>query len=163
MPNPVVSFEIRGPDTELLKRFYADVFGWEMFSFPSGYTAIETSTHQHDDATGEVTYTGADAFMNDGVVIGSSGAQPAWKFSGERAWRSFQPGVAGGGIGEGAPSVSFSIEVADLESALADVTAGGGTVVLPPTEVAPGVVIATFADPAGNVIGLNRGVGVQAD
>lgn len=159
----MVSFEIRGPDTELLKRFYANVFGWEMFSFPGGYTAVETSAHHHDEATGAVTYTGADAFMNDGVVIGSSGAQPAWKFNGESAWRSFQAGVAGGGIGEGAAAVSFYIQVPDLDLALADVTAGGGTVVLPPTEVAPGVVIATFADPAGNVIGLNRGVGAQPD
>ena len=44
MPNPVVSFEIRGPNPERLRKFYADVFGWDMFVFPGGgYTGIETA------------------------------------------------------------------------------------------------------------------------
>ena len=156
MPNPVVSFEIRGPDPERLRRFYSEVFGWDMFVFPGGgYTGIETAAHTHDEASGNVTYTGDDAYMNEGVVLGSQGLQPVWKFAGERDWRSFLPGVAGGGIGEGAPSVSFYIQVPALEAALDAVAKGGGATVLPPTEVAPAIFIATFSDPAGNLIGLN--------
>src|SRR5687767_4726166 len=155
MPNPVVSFEIRGPDPERLRRFYTEVFGWDTFVFPGGYAAVETSSHTHDEATGNVAYTGEDAYMNEGVVLGSQGSQPVWKFAGERDWRSFLPGAAGGGIGEGAPSVSFYIQVPDLQAALNAVAKGGGATVLPPTEVAPAIFIATFSDPAGNVIGLN--------
>jgi predicted enzyme related to lactoylglutathione lyase len=50
----------------------------------------------------------------------------------------------------------FYIQVPDLEVALDSVTKGGGAVVLPPTNVAPEVFIATFSDPAGNVVGLTR-------
>lgn len=30
MPNPVLSFEIRGRDAARRRRFYADVFGWQV-------------------------------------------------------------------------------------------------------------------------------------
>ena len=149
MPNPVVSFEIRGPDPERLRRFYTEVFSWEMFTFPGGYAAVETSSHIHDEATGNVTYTGEDAYMNDGVVLKSQGSQPAWKFAGEQEWRSFLPGTSGGGIGEGPASVGFYIQVPELEAALDAVTKAGGATVMAPTEVAPGVIIATFSDQQG--------------
>jgi predicted enzyme related to lactoylglutathione lyase len=154
MPNPVVSFEIRGPDAARLREFYTSVFGWQTFMFPSGYAAVETTSHDHDDATGTMTFTGEDAYMNDGVTIGSAYGQPAWKFAGEHDWRTFEPGAAGGGIAEGEPALMFYIQVPDLEAALERVTAAGGTVLLPPTEVAPNVTIANFGDPAGNRVGL---------
>lgn len=154
MPNPVVSFEIRGPDAARLREFYSSVFGWQTFLFPSGYAAVETTAHDHDDATGTMTFTGEDAHMNEGVTIGSAYGQPAWKFSGERDWRTFEPGAAGGGIAEGEPALMFYIQVPDLDAVLARVTEAGGTVLLPPTEVAPNVVIANFGDPAGNRVGL---------
>ncbi len=157
MPNPVVSFEIRGPDPARLRQFYSDVFGWEVFVFPGGaYAGVETAKHAHDDAGGTVRYEGDDAFMNDGVIVGSSGGQPAWKYPGEPRWHAFQHGTEGGGIAEGAPALTFYIQVPDLEAALANVARGGGAVVLPPTNVAPEVFIATFSDPAGNVVGLTR-------
>lgn len=154
MPNPVVSFEIRGPDAVRLREFYTSVFGWQTFAFPSGYAAVETSAHDHDEATSTMTFTGEDAYMNDGVSIGSAYGQPAWKFAGERNWRTFEAGAAGGGIAEGEPGLMFYIQVPDLEAALARVTAAGGTVLLPATEVAPNVTIANFGDPAGNRVGL---------
>lgn len=157
MPNPVVSFEIRGPDPARLRQFYSEVFGWDAFVFPGGeYAGVETEQHTHDEATGEVTYTGADARMNGGVVVGSAHGQPAWKFQGEARWRGFVPGTPGGGIGRGEPGVSFYIQVHDLRAAIDALVKGGGKEVMGPTEVAPNVFIATFSDPAGNVIGLTR-------
>lgn len=154
MPNPVVSFEIRGPNSTILRAFYAEVFGWELFPFSETYAGIETTSHSHDEATGSTTYTGTDRYMNDGVQIGSSGGQPAWKFSGESYWRAFEPGIAGGiSLGEG-PAVSIYIQVKDLAVALSDVERHGGKTVQPPAEVAPNVNVASFSDPAGNVIGL---------
>lgn len=156
MPNPVVSFEIRGPNAARLRDFYTSVFGWQTFMFPGGYAAVETTSHDHDDAAGTMTFTGEDAYMNEGVTIGSAYGQPAWKFAGEPSWRTFEPGAAGGGIAEGEPYLLFYIQVPDLDAALARVTAAGGTVLLPPTEVAPNVIIANFGDPAGNRVGLTR-------
>lgn len=62
-----------------------------------------------------------------------------------------------GGIGEsqdGSSSVTLFIEVPDLQEALDQAVALGGSVVMPPMEM-PGIVtMAEFADPNGNVIGL---------
>ncbi len=154
MPNPVVSFEIRGPDPALLRTFYADAFGWEIFPFSETYAGIETASHTHDEATGATTYTGADAHMNEGVEMGSEGGQPTWRFRGEATWRYFEPGVSGGVAFGATPAVSIYIQVSDLGTALAEVERHGGRMVQPPTEVAPNVHVASFSDPAGNVIGL---------
>jgi predicted enzyme related to lactoylglutathione lyase len=152
MPNPVVSFEIRGGDTAALRDFYAAAFGWEMFTFPSGYALVETASHEHSEDERSV-YTGDDAFMNDGVVVGSQYGQPAWKFQGEHDWRMFAPGVDGG-IGQGEARVTIYVQVPDIGAILARVVGLGGVEIQPATEVAPGVVTGFFADPAGNHIGL---------
>ncbi|MEN3359574.1 MAG: uncharacterized protein V7637_3556 [Mycobacteriales bacterium] len=44
--------------------------------------------------------------------------------------------------------------VADIEAKLAEVTAAGATVAEPPHDVGGGRLVATFADPDGNVLGL---------
>jgi predicted enzyme related to lactoylglutathione lyase len=44
--------------------------------------------------------------------------------------------------------------VSDIEAKLAEVTAAGAVVHEPPNQVGPGRTVATFADPAGNVLGL---------
>ncbi len=44
--------------------------------------------------------------------------------------------------------------VSDIDAKLAEVTAAGATVQEPPHEVGPGRRVATFADPAGNLLGL---------
>ncbi|MEX0783009.1 MAG: VOC family protein [Dehalococcoidia bacterium] len=154
MPNPVVSFEIRGRDTVRLRAFYAEVFGWQIELFPGGeYAGVETAEHTHEQ-DGTSRYIGADAHMNE-VEHGSAYGLPAWKFAGEPAWRGYEAGVSGG-IGEGAPAVSFYIQVPDLEAALSRIGSAGGKTVDEPVEVAPNVVIATFADPEGNQLGLIR-------
>jgi predicted enzyme related to lactoylglutathione lyase len=157
MPNPVVSFEIRGPDTARLRKFYADVFGWEMFPYGDAYTGIETTGHTHDEATGTTTYVGEDAHLNGGVELADAEGRGGWRFKGETNYREFAPGVSGGiGLSEG-PAVTFYIQAEDLDAALAKVEQHGGKALRRPEEVAPNVVIAAFADPAGNEIGLIRG------
>ncbi|MDQ6774370.1 MAG: VOC family protein [Candidatus Dormibacteraeota bacterium] len=64
-------------------------------------------------------------------------------------------GVAGG-IGEepgGQTRVTVYVEVPDLQAGLDRAVALGGRVVMPPMEL-PGVTMAQFADPDGNITGL---------
>ncbi|MCZ6619094.1 MAG: VOC family protein [Gammaproteobacteria bacterium] len=43
MPNPVVHFEILGPDGEQLQRFYAEMFGWTINADnPMSYGLVDT-------------------------------------------------------------------------------------------------------------------------
>lgn len=60
--------------------------------------------------------------------------------------------VPGGGDGTSSPVAYWSVD--DIEAKLAEVTSAGGTVREAPREVGPGRVVATFADPDGNVLGL---------
>src|SRR5688572_23324143 len=115
MPNPVVSFEIRGRDTARLRAFYADVFGWMVDLYPgSEYAGVETAEHTHED-DGTSQYTGADAHMNE-VEQGTAYGLPAWRFGGESNWRGYEAGVSGG-ISGGGPGVTFYVQVPDLEAA----------------------------------------------
>ena len=156
MPNPVVSFEVRGPEPEVLHRFYKDVFGWDVFVWGPDYAGLDTAVHVHDEQTGATTYTGDDAFMNAPIEVAEENGHNGWRFAGETQHREFTIGVSGG-VGRGAPSVTFYIQVKDPGSALAKVEAHGGKALRQPAEVAPNVVIAAFADPAGNEIGLIQG------
>jgi predicted enzyme related to lactoylglutathione lyase len=70
---------------------------------------------------------------------------------------SGDPGI-NGGIGPADPGddfVTVYVQIPDVQEALDNVTALGGTVDMPATE-AGRVVIAIFRDPAGNRIGLVR-------
>jgi uncharacterized protein len=66
----------------------------------------------------------------------------------------------GGGIGgmpEGTPGhVTFYVEVPDVEAALARAQIGG-TRVMGPSEVQPGVELGQFSDPEGHMVGLLKG------
>jgi len=43
MPNPVVHFEIAGKDGDKIKKFYSDLFGWEVNSEnPMNYGMVDT-------------------------------------------------------------------------------------------------------------------------
>jgi uncharacterized protein len=155
MPNPVAFFEIRGRDPLRLHAFYREVFGWEIAALPNGYGLAETESHTHDEATGRTTYTGADSFINEGVVLEERDGEPVWRYRAEAIQRSFQRGI-GGGIGPGEPGVTISVRVPNLEATLASVEAAGGRIVRGAREVAPGVVTAEFEDPEGNLIMLVR-------
>jgi predicted enzyme related to lactoylglutathione lyase len=64
----------------------------------------------------------------------------------------------GGGVGGGPDGyeghVTFYIEVADVEAALAKAESLGGTRVFGPAEVMPGLVLGQFKDPEAHLIGL---------
>ena len=116
MGNPVVHFEIGGPDGPALRQFYGDLFGWE------------------------VEVTGEDMGFY-GLVRANEG------------------GIGGGIVQteEGMPPsyVTVYIQVDDLQAALDKISDVGGTSLMPPMEIAPGMgSIAMFTDPAGNFLGL---------
>lgn len=70
-------------------------------------------------------------------------------------------GNISGGVGpsmDGAPMVTFYIEVDDLQAALDKVGELGGQTVMPPMDVPGGPSIAMFSDPVGNKIGLVKGM-----
>lgn len=71
---------------------------------------------------------------------------------------------ANGGIGQNDPSqpmppppVTFYVQVSDLQATLDQITALGGNVVAPPTEIPNMLTFALFRDPDGNIIGLVKG------
>jgi predicted enzyme related to lactoylglutathione lyase len=68
-----------------------------------------------------------------------------------------QSGGIGGGISAGdggTKQVTFYIEVDDPQAYLDKVEAKGGKTVMPVTEIPGMVVLAQFADPEGNIVGL---------
>lgn len=65
-----------------------------------------------------------------------------------------------GGVGRRLPGmhgVTFYVRVSDPQGTLDTVQRHGGRTVTPPLRIGPETVIARFADPAGNVIGLVAG------
>lgn len=117
MGNPVVHFQIAGPDGPALQQFYRDLFGWNV-------------------------HTQGEEMGNYGLVHTNEGG-------------------IGGGIMETTEDmpasnyVTFYIQVDDLQAALDKLFGLGGTTVMPPMEIAPGMgSIAMFTDPAHNTIGL---------
>jgi predicted enzyme related to lactoylglutathione lyase len=65
-------------------------------------------------------------------------------------------GVAGGPEGYGG-HVTFYIEVPDVEAALAKAEELGGSRIMGPDDVMPGLVIGQFADPEGHMVGVVSG------
>jgi uncharacterized protein len=69
----------------------------------------------------------------------------------------------GGGISGGPPGydghVTFYVQVPDVEAALAKAESLGGTRMMGPDEVMPGLTIGLFTDPEGHVIGVMHGSG----
>jgi len=63
-------------------------------------------------------------------------------------------GLVPGGGPQGMTSPIAYWHVADIEAKLAEVTAAGATVKEPAHDVGGGRLVATFADPDGNVLGL---------
>lgn len=63
-------------------------------------------------------------------------------------------GLVPGGGPQGMTSPVVFWEVADIEAKLAEVCAAGATVKEPAHDVGHGRLVATFADPDGNVLGL---------
>jgi predicted enzyme related to lactoylglutathione lyase len=116
MGQPVVHFEVSGPDAGALQSFYADLFDWKI---------------------------NADNPMNYGMVEAEEG------------------GIAGG-VGPNPPGaenhLTFYVEVDDLQAALDRAEQLGGKPATPPMDVPGGPSIAHFVDPAGNFVGLVKGM-----
>jgi uncharacterized protein len=72
-----------------------------------------------------------------------------------------EEGGIAGGVGpnpEGNAHATFYISVSDVDAALAKVGELGGQTIMPPMDVPDGPRIAFFTDPAGNQIGLMKGM-----
>ena len=66
-----------------------------------------------------------------------------------------------GGVGpspDGSADATFYVAVADVQAALDKVGELGGKTVVPPMDVPNGPTIAFFSDPAGNTVGLMKGM-----
>ena len=63
-------------------------------------------------------------------------------------------GLVPGGGAQGMSSPVAYWQVADIEAKLAEVTAAGATVTESPRDVGGGRLVASFADPDGNVLGV---------
>jgi len=74
---------------------------------------------------------------------------------------SAEPGGIGGGVAQSpnGPMVTFYVEVADPAKALEQAKSLGGKTLLEPMQVPGGPLIALFADPEGNAIGLVKAEG----
>ena len=70
-------------------------------------------------------------------------------------------GGIGGGVGptpDGDSHLTWYVQVDDLQAALDKAGKLGAKTVMPPMDVPGGPSIAQFADPAGNVVGLVKGM-----
>jgi predicted enzyme related to lactoylglutathione lyase len=124
MGDPVVHFEIIGPDPDSLRGYYADLFGW---TFAVGGPV----------APG-VSEAGNYGFVEAGSIGDAAGI----------------PGGVGGGVGYeshavfyvGVPDVAAALQKAE--------SLGGRRTMGPEQSPGTGLVVAQFTDPAGNLIGL---------
>ena len=94
-----------------------------------------------------------------GAIIGLKGVVEGEFVIGQSEF--FTAGSIGGGVfptTEDMPArsyVTFYVQVDDLQAALDKVAGMGGSVIMPPMEIAPGMgSIAMFGDPADNTIGV---------
>ena len=122
----VTHFELGVDDLDRAKNFYCTVFGWRLdtMDMPGGGQYTGIITTDVDPQTMTPTQPGA---INGGMVLRSETVTPA-------------------------PVVT--IEVSDIDAALAQVESAGGKTVAPRTEI-PGMgAYAYFTDLEGNVMGL---------
>ena len=126
MPNPVVHFEIMGKTSAQTQQWYGDLFGWKIDAMP---------------------FPGAGA----GETYGMLGPQDGKGIGG---------GISGSMPGE-QPTTRIYVEVDDPQAYLDKAEKTGGKTVMPVSEIPPTpggnpnpIVLAMFADPYGNIIGL---------
>jgi hypothetical protein len=123
--NKVTHFEIPADDLERAKAFYGSVFGWQV---------------QTMDMPGAGEYTGVVTTPVD-----------------EQTQVPTEAGAINGALVQRAaetPTPVVTIDVPDIDAALQQVEAHGGTTATPRTAI-PGMgAFAYFRDPEGNVTGL---------
>jgi predicted enzyme related to lactoylglutathione lyase len=121
----VVHFEIPAEDLARAKEFYGSIFGWQ----------LQTMSMGEGDYTIAIT-----------TPVDDQSQQPT------------EPGGINGGMMQRSdrtpPTPVITIDVEEIDQALKEVEAQGGSVVTPRTSI-PGMgAFAYFKDPEGNVLGL---------
>jgi len=130
--NPIVHFEIPADDVERAMSFYKKIFGWDFHKF---------------DMPGSGSTEGEPYY---GVMAADVGENKMPKNPGE---------INGGLMKRKHPNQVFMnyISVEEIDLALENVKANGGMVMMPKTEIAPGMGwIAIFKDPENNMMGLHQ-------
>jgi len=121
----VVHFEIPADDLDRARTFYGKVFGWRIDTMPM---------------PGGGEYTGLTTTAVD-----------------EKTMTPTEPGAINGGMMQrdaATPAPVITIDVEDIDAALADIAASGGSTVTPRTAI-PGMgAFGYFKDSEGNVMGL---------
>lgn len=130
--NAIVHFEIPADDVERAKEFYTKTFGWKINKFEM---PADSSTG------GEPYYSVTTTETDEDHMVKTPGA------------------INGGLMKRMKPGQVFTnyISVPSISSALEDITSNGGTVIMPRTEIAPGMGwIAMFKDTENNMMGLHE-------
>jgi predicted enzyme related to lactoylglutathione lyase len=134
MGRAVVHFEIEGLDAAKLREFYKGLFDWDTHVVdpdnPAAYGMI--SRDENVDGAGN-GLGGAIAQVPD---------VPSTTWKGRTRAEGHQGGV------------TVFVEVPDVEAALLRAEQLGGTRMLGPDPLFPGVEIGRFADPEGHLIGV---------
>jgi predicted enzyme related to lactoylglutathione lyase len=128
MKNSIVHFEIPADDVERAKRFYEKLFGWKIEKFP-----IPSGDEYWGVTTIEVD---------------------------EKTRMPKTPGGINGGLmkrkNAGQPFMNY-IMVESIDEKLGAIRREGGVVLMPKTEIAPGLGwIAAFKDTENNIMGLHE-------
>lgn len=121
----LVHFEIPVDDLDGARKFYGEIFGWKLTDWPM------------PDGS---TYIGVHTTPID-----------------EKTRLPLEPGAINGGIMKRSKDVTapvFAIHVASIDERMQQVTAAGGTVVMPKMDMMGMGFYAYAKDPFGNVIGL---------
>lgn len=132
MTNPIVHFEIPVDDIERAQNFYTSIFGWQMnkFDMPSNSS------------------TGGDPYY--GVITTEVDDQHMPTKPG---------GINGGMMKRKVADQAFMnyISVDSIEEMEQKIKSNGGTIIMPKTEIAPGMGwIGVFRDTENNLMGLHE-------
>lgn len=134
MGRAIVHFEIEGLDAKKLRSFYGELFDWKVNVLPNN--PAEYGLIARDDNLN-------DAGHGIGGAICAAPEVPSTTWKGAtRADTGFNG------------HVTIFVEVPDVETALKGAERLGGTRMLGPDPIAPGVEIGSFNDPEGHLIGL---------
>ncbi|MBX4192109.1 VOC family protein [Candidatus Parcubacteria bacterium] len=132
--NRVVHFEIHVDDVERAKKFYSDVFGWEMQQMGSdfgNYVVIKTGPGPDEIAQGKVTMENVGI---NGGMMKRNAPKPA----------------------EGMSPMAFVciVGVDNIDTYIEKARTAGGKEHMPKTPI-PGVgIVAYYADLEGNIFGM---------
>lgn len=130
--NAVVHFEIPADNVARAQEFYRKAFGWSFNEFPM---PEESSTGGEPYFGVTTTAVGEDMMpIKAGEINGG-------------LMKRMQPGQM----------ITNYLHVQSIDDALSAITENGGTIMMPKTEIAPGMGwIALFQDTEGNVLGLHQ-------